>query len=175
MSQPITFKCQDGVMVPLRRFAKAFARDFKDGQFYTLVEEYERSTASHNQFFASVHDAWLNLPENIGEDFLSETHFRKWILIKAGYYNLEQVLFSTNEDARNAAALVRKKDTFAIVTITENIVSVFTAKSQSKRAMKGKEFQACKEKCFAVMSSLLGTDALPLVANAEGQDNGATV
>jgi len=166
MSRPITFKWQDGVMTPLRRFAKACAQEFVEGQFYTLVTEYERSQVSHNHFFASVHEAWINLPEDIGEDFKSEDHFRKWVLIKAGYYDLEQVLFTTNDDARNAAALVRKKDSYAIVAVTENIVSVFTAKSQSKRAMKGKEFQACKEKCFTVMSKLIGTDVTALAANA---------
>ena len=44
-----------------------------------------RSKASHDHFFAIINEAWKNLPEDMGDDFPSPEHLRKWALIKSGF------------------------------------------------------------------------------------------
>jgi hypothetical protein len=54
------------------------------------------------------------------------------------------------------AAFVRPTDDFAIVTATGATVTVWTAKSQSVKAMGGKDFQVSKQAVLDVIADLIG-------------------
>lgn len=157
---PITFAwTDDGTMVPLARFRRTCDRAFAVGETYPLVVQEERSRVSHAHYFASVTEAWKNLPEAIAERFPSSEHLRKWALIKAGYFHERSVACASPEEARKVAAFVRPMDEYAVVSVSGDVVRVYTAKSQSVRAMPKEEFQRSKTAVLEILSGLVGVSA----------------
>lgn len=164
---PVTFTwTDDGVMVPLPRFRRACDRLFAVGAEYPLVIEEARSSNSHRHYFASVTEAWKNLPEAFAEQFPSADHLRKWALIKAGFYHERSVTCSSADDARRVAAFVEPFDEYAVVSVAGDVVRVYTAKSQSVRHMGKDEFQRSKTAVLEILSGLIGVDQAALSANA---------
>ncbi len=130
---------------------------FQDGSKYILEVREERSAASHKRSMAWLHDAWLSLPEGLDKRFPSENHLRKWALVRAGFADEEIIPFDSAADAKKAAILVRKKDDYAVIVPKGKVLQIFTAKSQSYRAMDKKTFQESVEAIERVISELLGT------------------
>lgn len=167
MSLPIAFRCTEGVMKPVPYYKDEFARTYEEGRMYRLQEVQDRSEASHRHFFASVTEAWRNLPEDMTERFPSAEHLRKWCLIRTGYSHSRSIACDSPEEAQKVAAFVRPFDEFAVVSVGGCVVTVFTAMSQSLAAMGAKEFQASKEKVLDLVASMIRTDRAALEANAE--------
>ena len=130
---------------------------FADGERYILEAKEERSSASHRRFFASIHEAWKTLPEDTEKRFPSSEHLRKWALCKTGFADEEVISCDSANDAKKIAAFARKKDDFAVITVRGNIVSIYTAKSQSQRYMNNEEFKASVEGVERVIAELIGT------------------
>ena len=157
---PQPFRWSGDAMIPLR--PRAADREYVVGEVYTLVPEELRSSASHRHFFAAVHEAWQNLPEDMADRFPTSEHLRKWALIKAGYRDERTIACSSKAEALRIAAFIKPMDSYAVVVVREKTVVCLTAKSQSARAMKKKEFQESKDAVLRVLSELLGvsTDEL---------------
>lgn len=116
-----------------------------------------RSAKSHRHFFAAVHQAWLNLPEHLVDEFPSSEHLRKYALIKSGFCTMTKLACKTNADAINVCTLMSKMDTYAICEVAGGVVTVRQAYSQSIPAMGRKLFQESKEEVFRVLSDLVGS------------------
>lgn len=134
-----------------------------------------RSKATHDHFFACINDAWLNLPEELADDFPSAEHLRKWALIKAGFCTMTTVVCATNADALTLAARARELDRYAMAEVvadeksplkSRRIVRIWTADSQRRDAMGRKVFQEAKERALQVISELIGTDITTLKKEA---------
>lgn len=121
-----------------------------------------RSKVSHDHFFASVQEAFDNLPEDMRDDFVTPEHLRKWCLIKAGYRDERSIVASSKAEALRIAAYIRPMDDFAIVVVRQATVTQYVAKSQSLKAMGKTEFQASKDAVFDVLAKLIGTDVTAL-------------
>jgi hypothetical protein len=171
MAAPIPFRWNGEAFEPLSRHREECDREFVIGEIYRLAEVSERSQASHNHYFAALHQAWLNLPETIAAQFPSEEHLRKHALIKAGYVNIRQFLAESTEQATKLAKFLRPLDEYCIVTTEDSMVTVWTAKSQSMRAMKKKEFEESKAKVLDVVAAMIGSSAAELTR--EGAANAA--
>lgn len=164
---PIRFVwTDDGTFRPLPRFAKLADKHFAVGEEMWLVEHHDRSANSQSHYFAALKQAWRNLPEEEAERFPSSEHLRKWCLIRAGYSNSQTVVCESNVEAMRFIALAKTLDEFCVVTIREKVATVFTAKSQQRRKMDGKEFQDSKSKVLEECARLIGVDAATLSANA---------
>jgi hypothetical protein len=151
----------EGVMKPLRpRRADAF---YAVGERYILAPVALRSDATHKHEFAWLREAWMSLPEHLAERFPTSEHLRKWALIRAGYSDSQTIVCESKAAALRVAAFVRPIDEFAVVIVNEKIVTRYTAKSQSRRAMGAKDFQDSKTKIMDVIARLLGVEpaALP--------------
>ena len=157
MTAPIHCTWDGESFVPLARFAKLCDRDFVVGHLYPLVVQEDRSAASHRQYFASLHEAWTQLPEDVAEQFPSTEHLRKRGLIDAGYYDEEIIDCGSNKVAPNMAVAIRKRDDFALIFVRDQFVIVRTAKSQSMRAMGKEVFQESKDKVLDIVWGLCGT------------------
>lgn len=166
MIPPIIYTWNGDAMEPLPRFTKLCNQTFAVGETYPLVVQETRSQQTHNHFFASVHEAWSNLPENIAEQFPTADHLRKYALIKAGYRDERSIVVRSAAEAQQLAAFIKPMDDYAIVTATAAMVTVYTAKSQSMRAMGGKEFQASKQAVLDVIAGLIGVSADELQSRA---------
>ena len=65
LPQPLICQWDGEAFVPATPYqAKLADERFVVGERYAMVEHHERSSASHAHYFATLHDLWLNLPEN---------------------------------------------------------------------------------------------------------------
>ena len=136
------------------------------GQEYMVEGNEPRSMASHNQYFAAVTEAWKNLPEETADRFPTVDHLRKWCLIKAGYRDERTVACSSKAEAQRIAAFIKPMDSFAVVVVHEATVTVYTAKSQSMKAMGKQDFQESKAKVLEILAGMIGTTSAALQDNA---------
>jgi len=159
MNAPVLFEWKGDAMEPLARFRGLCDQIFVIGERYPLVVQEDRSQATHRHYFASIHDAWLNLPESIAERFPTDEHLRKWALIKSGYCDERSVVCASKAEAQRVAAFIRPMDCYAIVVVNEATIKVYTAQSQSTRAMGKAVFQKSKSDVLEVVSELIGVNS----------------
>jgi hypothetical protein len=138
-------------------WARLADKHFVVGQVYPLEVREDRSQKSHSHYFASINEAWQNLPEDVAERFPTSEHLRKFALIKAGYADERSIVCASKAEAQRIAAFVRPLDDFAIVAAREAVVCVWTAKSQSVRAMGRQDFQRSKDSVLDIIAGLIGT------------------
>lgn len=155
MSGPQPFRYEgDGLMQALR--PRAADRQFVVGEVYTMVAEQPRSSAQHRMFFASVAEAWRNLPDDLAEEYPDAETLRKKALIRTGFHDQRSIVCASKAEARRVAAFIEPMDRYAIVAVSEAVVRVYTARSQSVRAMGRKEFAESLEAVLAFCAGLIG-------------------
>lgn len=157
---PLAFDWDGDAMIPLS--PKRADAVYVVGQRYRLVPHEDRNANSHRHYFACVHSAWLNLPEEICDRFATSEHLRKWALIRAGYRDERTIVCGSKAEAQRIAAFMKPMDDFAVIVAREATVVAWTAKSQSVKAMGNKTFQESKTKVLDVLSEMIGTDAAEL-------------
>ena len=121
---------------------------------------------SHRYYFASVNEAHANLPEHLAERFATPDHLRKYALIKAGYRDERSIVATSKAEAQRVAAFVRPIDDYALVVVFEAVVTIYTAKSQSVRAMGKAEFRKSIDAVLDIVSAMVGTSPDELRENA---------
>jgi len=160
---PLAFAWDGESMIPLQ--PRLADRYYVVGETYRLEPREDRSQASHNHYHASIDEAWKNLPEHMAERFATADHLRKWALIRAGYRDERSVVCAFHAEAQRVAAFIKPLDDFAVVTAINAVVTVYTAKSQSMRAMGKAEFQKSKDRVLDVVSAMIGVGAEDLKKN----------
>jgi len=154
---PIIFEWQGDAMTPATPFmARLCDKHFVIGEKYRLIEDYARSHKSHAHYFAAINDAWKTLPETMAEEYPTSEHLRKKALIRKGYCDERTFVCSSKAEAQRLAPFVAPMDHYAIVTVKESTVRVYTAQSQSTRAMGAKAFQESKQAVLDFIDALLG-------------------
>ena len=136
------------------------------GERYYVEIRQERSEASHRAYFASINEAFQNLPEDMAERFPSADHLRRWALIKAGYRDERSIVAASKAEAQRIAAFIKPMDSYAIVTVKDAVVTVYLAKSQSYRAMGKADFDKSKAAVLEIVAQMIGTTAPALERNA---------
>jgi hypothetical protein len=148
---------------PLPNFLRVARQHYGDGEIVSLLPHEARSKRSHDHFFAAVHEAWQNLPEDQAVRFKDEEQFRKHALILTGHSDaVATVCMFKTEAARLAAALMQRTDEYAIITVNGKVVTRFTAKSQSLKAMGKEAFQQSKDDVLGFLANLLGVEVRDL-------------
>lgn len=155
---PMTYRWTGEAMEPLHRFHNAANAEFVVGETYRLEIVEERSGASHNHEFAWLKEAWLNLPEDIADQYPSPEFLRKRALIAAGFYDEQIIDAGTRAAAMRVAAGVRNRpgSDFSVIFVRGCFVVIRDAKSQSRRAMKAPEFQASKQAVLETVAEMIG-------------------
>lgn len=154
----IPFKWTGTVMEPMFRFLDVCEKQYEIGEIYKLVPEEEINPRSRSHFFASIHEAFRNLPEHLSKRFPTETHLRKWALVHCGYADERQIVCENKRQAAAAAAAVRLFDEYAVIKIRGKVVHAWKAQSQSGRAMGKENFQRSKQAVLDLLSSMIGVD-----------------
>lgn len=159
MTAPFGAAWTGGAWEVLRRDRARADTEMVVGQRYIIEPVEERSAKAHRFYFAAVNEAWLNLPEDKAQQYPTPTHLRKWALIRAGYRDERTFVASTKAEALRIAAFVRPTDDYAVVTVRDATVTVYTAKSQSLKAMGKTDFQNSKEAVLQLLSEMIGVAA----------------
>jgi hypothetical protein len=155
---PIPCVWRDGAFWPLRNFHNVAAAHYGEGEIVPLAPWEDRSTTSHNHEFAWLKDAWLSLPDALSDQYPNPESLRKWALIRAGFYDEQRIDAGTNAAALRVAAGVKSfpGEGFSAVVVRGPLVVIRRPKSQSRRAMDAKEFQASKQGVIDAVSDLIG-------------------
>jgi hypothetical protein len=128
-------------------------RQFRPDQFYLLEVHHERSLARHRAYFASINEAWSSLRV---DDFPTPEHLRKFALIRTGYYDERVLVCDTAAQAERVSSFVQPLDGFAVIVRDDNLVRVWTAKSQSYKAMGRDEFNRSMSDVLDYVADLVG-------------------
>jgi hypothetical protein len=124
-----------------------------------MIEFADRSTNSHNHYFATITDAHETLPDELREIYPTPEHLRKKALIRKGWRDEREFVCESKAAAERLAAFMKPLDGYAIIEARESVVRVWTAKSQSKKGMPGKgEFQRSKQDVLDFIDDLLGVE-----------------
>lgn len=151
------FRCiwKDGALIPEPRFARWCDEQFGEGEVIQLERHEDRSTNSHNHYFAALKTCWENLPDiEVQERFPTVEAMRKWALIKAGYYTESSIVADSPEQATAIAAFMGRQEG-QIIVVKENVIKKYNAKSQSYRSMDKDEFQKSKSDVLDVVAELI--------------------
>lgn len=171
---------RDGAFYPLARFHNSVAALYGEGECVTLEREEPRSWKSHGHFFACVNAAHDNLPEGEAERFATPDHLRKWALIRAGYRNEVTIACASKAEAARTVSTIKALDDYAVCVVRDALVVIWTAKSQSVKAMGKADFQASKDAVLGVLAELIGSDPTTLrkaandTTSSEGPARGTT-
>lgn len=152
---PLPFRWTGTVMEPLRQ--RAAAREYIVGSIYSLEHREDRSSASHAHYFSCIADVWANLPDRLAEQFPDPEKLRKYALCMTGYRDERSFVCSSRAEALRLAGFIKPMDDYAIVSVSEAVVVVWTARSQSYRAMGKTAFNESKQKVLDFLAGLIGT------------------
>lgn len=157
---PLQFLWDGEAMSPASGFWLRQANEhFVVGERYRMVEENDRSDVSHRHEFAWLREAWNSLPDALLDQYPSSEHLRKYGLIAKGHCTMTQHPCVSVAEAERLEATIRQYvDTYAIIRRRGNVVTVYEAVSQSKRAMGGPQFQQSKSDLMQFVGDLLGVD-----------------
>jgi len=168
MKRPFQFRCHfDGtVLIPDARTLDYCKHEVGAGELITLERNEEISPQSRGHYFAALHEAWNQLPEREAARFPTVEHLRSYALIQAGYCDERTITCATRQEAATIAAFVKPLNHFAVVDVRGTVVRVFTAKSQSARAMSKKDFIASKQAVLEIVTAMVGVSIDELSKNA---------
>ena len=168
MTAPLPIRClwNGEAFVPQGKSLAYCQEEFGAGEIVILERNEERTTNTHNHFFASIHEAWMNLPENLADEYPTVEHLRAKALIHTGFSNERAIVCDTAKDAATIAEFIGQSNQYAIVRVSGNVLKVYTAKSQSRKSMNKKEFQASKEAVLGFVAGLVGVSQEQLKENA---------
>ena len=155
MSATLPCRWSGEAFEPLPGFRKRADGAFVVGQVYHMEPIEERTARSHRFYFACINEAWQSLPEDFSERFPTPDHLRKFALIKAGFADSRQLVAASRDEALRLAAFIRPMDEYAVVSVSESVVTVWTAQSQSTRAMDKATFKASKDGVLAAIEELM--------------------
>ena len=166
--KPVFEYLGDGTFQAEARFVWTCDQDFVVHEKYRMDVIAERSKQSHDHYMVMVEETWLNLPDSRRLQFPTPEHLRKWALVQCGFCSQSHTVFSTKQDALTAAAMIRKTDKFAVLTVHDNVVTKYEAESQSYKSMDRKRFQASKDKVLELLADMIHITPKQLERHSNG-------
>jgi len=163
-----TIRCtwNGATLAPSGNFAMARACDLmQPGDAVYVTIEHPRSDATHRHQFASIRDAWETLPESVKDApwAASAECLRKHALIATGFADTYTIDCGGKASAERVGAALRAAEVrahgYAVVQVRGPVVAVWTPRSQTMRAMGGKEFQRSKESVLNWIDGVLNGNA----------------
>lgn len=160
---PMRFEWDGEAMRPATKYwAREADKRYVVGETYTMDEIFVRSHQTHAHYFACIKAAWDSLPDALRPQYPSAEHLRKLALIHAGYCSTMQHVTKSEAEAHRLAAAIKPYDTYQLVLVEGNIVSVYHALSQDHRSMDKQRFQESKEAVLRWIGDLIGADPTEL-------------
>lgn len=155
--KPVVYEWSGNEMVPLQRFKRQCDAQYLVGEHYVLTVVEARSRASHNFYFATLHDAWENLPEEIAPRYPSPEHLRAQALVQTGWATERNFPCTSHEHATQLASYIRTTSTYAVIRVHGDVVQIFEPMSQSAKAMGKDQFEKSKRDVLEWVAGLIDT------------------
>ena len=158
MSDAATIRCRwaGGVLIPVGNYAMAAACDaMSEGDTVLVSIDHPRSMNSHRHQFAEIRTMFEHLPERLQKMPWAATPetLRKHALIASGFHDTFTVDCGTKAAAERIMPRLndaeRRAHGYAIGQVRGPVVTIWTPRSQSVRAMGGAEFQRSKQAALA--------------------------
>ncbi|MEM9762119.1 MAG: hypothetical protein AAF968_06370 [Pseudomonadota bacterium] len=133
------------------RLARGMARAFRGvepGERLVATLRRPRSQASHNHYFAEIGNAFANIPEFQQDQPWAATPetMRKHALIAEQYCQVQAIDAGSNAAAERVRIGIRAVlMDYSVILVRGSSVVVYTAESQSMKAMGKARFQASKD------------------------------
>lgn len=121
-----------------------------------ISTDYLSNDPTRRRYFAIISECFDSLPDDLAERFKSKEHLRKWCLVKAGWCEMQTI--AVGKTVRQVAEMMRKLDPHAVIAVNGEVITVFTAKSQSRKNQPKPQFMETAEKVYDILSKMLGTD-----------------
>lgn len=170
---PLKFIWQGDGFTPAGKYWAGQAdKHFVIGESYRLVPVEDRNMEFHKAYFATINEAWQNLPDDKAKLHPSAEALRKHALIAVGYCTQKVFTCSSPGEARRMAAFVDGIDEFSIVSRQINVVVLYRAASQTVRAMGKKVFDDSAHKVLAWIAAELGVSLEQLKENTGKSEGG---
>jgi len=163
MSDPLWYRWNGIAMMPIQP-ELAEAQFIPDGR-YLLEPHHERSYARHRAYFAALKEAWRQLSPS--EDYPTEEHLRKRALIATGWRDERTFVAKSHDEALRLAAFVAPFDEHAVIDTRFNVVRVWTAQSQSYKAMGRDKFNRSMDAVLDYVAGLIEVSKEQLLAAGE--------
>lgn len=164
MKSALAFRWDGESLAP--RHPRLCDRELVVGEDYLINLEHERSAASHRHYFACIREAWINMPGELADRYPSPEALRKAALIRAGHHDERSIVCASRAEALRVAAFIKPMDDYALVATSEAVVRVFTAKSQSVRAMGKAAFEKSKADVLQTLADMIGVTTQALHEHA---------
>lgn len=177
MTSPVSCVWTGRAFEPISaRFLKLADEQHGVGEVVNLAPVEDRSAASHRQFFASINEAWQNLPEHLAARYPTAESLRHAALNRAGYCDVETFVASSKAEALRLAAFLRSgvRDGVEVV-VNGSAITRLTPHSQSMRAMGKATFEASKEAVLNAIAGLIGVTTQDLHQAANDTEQGRAV
>ena len=110
------------------------------------------------RFFACLRDAWANLREEHKDRFPNAEVLRKHALIAIGHCDVMTLACGSKTAAPQIASAFQVKDNYCIATVRDAVVTVFTARSMSRRSLLKRDFIQVADRVFAWVQEQTGID-----------------
>jgi hypothetical protein len=151
----------EGAFSPVSRFWAGRAdKQYVVGEIYDMAPWLDRSQATHNHEFAVIGEMFNSLPERFKDEPWAQSpeHLRKYALIRTRWCDTQTYPCASHAEAMRWAANLRPRDEYSIVKAEGPLVYVFTAVSQSRRAMGKDRFQKSKTDIIEFIEDLIGVE-----------------
>lgn len=160
-------------MVPTKRYRRTATQQFHDGEEYPLTIVQARSRAAHNRYFAALHEAFVNVREDIAARWPTEEHFRAWLLIETKWCVEKEIDCVNERHAMLLAKHCRSESPFARIKITESpttgkktLVFIWVPMSQDHSSMDKETFKKSSDDVLDLAAHFSRTNRTELLKNA---------
>ena len=110
------------------------------------------------RFFACLRDAHANMrPEHLQRWPDSEA-LRKGALIAVGHCYVATICAGSKKAAFEFSTYIHSRDRYCLVTVSGDVLMVYTARSMARRMLQKKQFMEVADKVFAYIASVTGID-----------------
>ena len=152
--------------IPLPRFRALCDQQFVVHAEYPLIPSEERAMSHHRGYFAALHDAWMNLPEEDHGRWPSSEHFRSWLLVETGFCTETDYVMDNEKGARRLAMDLRRMNPYSIIRVSGNVVKHFEPESQAVASANKERFGMQTKAVLELAASMARTTPAELKKNA---------
>lgn len=111
---------------------------------------------SRRRFFAAIRDIHASLPDALRQRFPTSEVLRKQALIAVQWCDVATIVAGSKKAAPAIAAFLKMKDPYCLIQERGEVLTIYTARSMSRQALKGREFHTVTDAAFAWIEEQTG-------------------